>query len=247
MKVKISHYRWIAAIIIILLFIYMVLLEDVLTVSMPLEWLEQHRHESAEMRYMDSIYTMKEMASAVFHQVSTLSGGPIHNVYAWDSLLLIISTLLWESLFCFIIIPEGFCLREKNLIQHMVFSAIFASISLFQILKSLRNDPQKFFWIPWFIITLFSLLIRANTRIKREGRTVQEEIIFHMPWIIGFVIPHVIWLEPFSSMNQGTPIELPLSGYFVNSYTIIINLLIGIISLGFILGIQYEIKKEKKS
>lgn len=145
MKVKISHYRWIAAIIIILLFIYMVLLEDVLTVSMPLEWLEQHRHESAEMRYMDPIYTMKEMASAVFHQVSTLSGGPIHNVYAWDSLLLIISTLLWESLFCFIIIPEGFCLREKNLIQHMVFSAIFASISLFQILKSLRNDPQKFF------------------------------------------------------------------------------------------------------
>ena len=43
-----------------------------------------------------------------------------------------------------------------------------------------------------------------------------------------------------------TPIELPFSRYFVNAYTIIMNIAIVVISLGFISQIQYE-KKLKEN
>lgn len=197
-----------------------------------------------EMLYSDPTYVVKETVAAILHQFSIFWGGPIHDLYGWASIIITISAFLWSSLFCVVAVPKGFWLKEGNLVQHMAFSAVLASVSLFQILQSLRNDPQNFFWIPWFILVLIALAIRAYVRIHSGKRTLSRELMFHTPWIIGLVIPHLIWLEPFSSMNHGTPIELPLSGYFVNTYTIVMNIAIIAVSLGFIPEIQHEKKKE---
>jgi len=249
MKQKKSYWRywqWIVAVIIAYLFIYNVLLNNTLQIPMSIEWMEQHQGKM-EMRYNDLEYVVKETALAIFHQFSLFSGGPIHNRYGWATIIVTVSALFWSSLFSFIIAPKGFRLKEGTLVQHMVFSAVIASISLFQILQSLRNDPEYFFWLLWFAIVLCFLASRAYYRVINGNRTLQEEIVFHLPWIIGLIIPHVIWFEPFHSMNQGTPFELPFSGYSVNSYTILMNTVVFIITLGFIPGIKHEIKKECKS
>jgi len=196
------------------------------------------------MLYSDSTYVVNETVAAILHQFSVFWGGPIHNLYGWASIIITISAFLWSSLFCFVIVPKGFWLKEGNLVEHMTFSAVLASVSLFQILQSLRNDPENFFWIPWFVLVFMALAIRAYDRIHSGKRKFSKEIMFHIPWIVGLVIPHLIWFEPFSSMNQGTPIELPLSGYFVNAYTIVMNITIIAVILGFIPEIQYEKKKE---
>lgn len=242
-KLKLSHLKWIMVAVMVILFIYAVLLNNVLSVPLSTEWMVEHRNDP-EMLHSDSAFVVSETTAAIFHQFSIFWEGPIHNLYAWASIIITISAFLWASLFCFITVPKGFRLREDNLVQHMIFSAVLASISSFQILQSLRNDPENFFWVPWLILVLLALTIRAYCRIHSGKRTLSKEIMFHIPWIIGLAVPHLIWFEPFHSMNQGTPIELPFSGYFVNAYTIVMNIAVIIISLGFIPEIQYENKKE---
>lgn len=245
-KLKVTHLKWVMVAILVCLFIYMVLLNNVLSVPLSTEWMVIHRN-NPEILHNDFSFVLNETVIAILHQFSIFWGGPIHNLYGWASMIITISAFLWASLFCFITVPKGFRLREDNLVQHMIFSAVLASISSFQILQSLRNDPENFFWVPWLILVLLALTIRAYFRIHSGKRTLRKEIMFHIPWIMGLVIPHLIWFEPFHSMNQGTPIELPFSGYFVNAYTIVMNIAIIIISLGFIPEIQYEKKKEIRS
>lgn len=243
MKFKKVFWRWIAVIIIVCLFIYMVLLNYTLRVPVTREWMEQYRGRM-EICYEDPEYLVKETSVAILHQYPLLTGGPIHNRYVWVSLIVTVSAFLWSSLFCFLIAPNGFLFKDGTIVQHMIFSAVLATVSLFQILKSLRYEPKYFIWIPWFLIVLCFLVFRSYRRITRGYRTIKEEIFFHLPWIIGLIVPHIVWFEPFRSMNQGTPIELPLSGYSVNSYTILMNTILFIVALGFIPGVRREIRKE---
>lgn len=235
-------------IILALWFFYMVPLNNTLSVPFPAgkELYEQVGGEAAQLLMQENPeYIMRETAAAVFHQFSILWGGPIHQKWIWAAMIITLSGFLWASVICFVVAPKGFLLKEGDLSEHMTFSAVLASVSLLQILQSLRSDPESFFWVPWFICVLIALAIRAYSRIHSGKRTVSREVMFHIPWVVGLAIPHLIWFEPFGSMNQGTPIELPFSRYFVNAYTIIMNIAIVVISLGFIFQIRYEKKMEE--
>lgn len=194
------------------------------------------------LAYEDPEFIMTETMIAVFHQYAVGWGGPIHQKWLWAAMIVTMSGFLWAAVISFVCVPKGFRLKEGNLSEHMTFSAVLASVSLLQILQSLRSDPEDFFWLPWFVCVFTALAIRAYARIRSGKRTVSREVMFHIPWIVGLVVPHLIWFEPFRAMNYGYSIELPISGYFVNSYTIIMNIAMVVISLGFIHEIRYEKK-----
>lgn len=233
-------------IILVLWFFYMVPLHNGFGVPFPSgtkELYEQVGPEAAILlAHENPEFIMTETMIAVFHQYAVGCGGPIHQRWLWAAMIITVSGFLWAAVICFVCVPKGYWLKEGNVVEHMAFSAVLATISLLQILQSLRSDPKDFFWIPWFIVVLVTLIVRAFSRIRRCNRSIQDELLFHLPWIIGLIVPHAIWFEPFASMNYGYNIMLPISLYYVNSYTVIMNLIVISIATGFI----PQIKKIKE-
>lgn len=247
LSIKITARRIHLLIIIALVvwFFYMVPLNRGLRVPFPSAGYEHYDGETLLLLlHQNSDFIMRETAVAVFHQYAVGWGGPIHQKWLWSAMIVTMSGFLWASVICFVCVPKGFRLKEGNLLEHMTFSAVLASVSLLQILQSLRSDPEDFFWVPWFVCVLMALAVRAYARIHSGKRTVRREAMFHAPWIVGLVIPHLIWFEPFRGMNYGTPIELPISCYPTNSYTIMMNIAVVVISLGFVREILLEKRKE---
>lgn len=235
--------------ILVLWFFYMVPLNNGLSVPVPAAERAQYEQYDGENTLLqmreNPLYIIRETAVAIFHQFSIHWGGPIHQNWIWATMIITTSAFFWSSAICFISVPKGFRLKEGNVVDHMAFSAVLATVSLLQILQSLRSDPKCFFGVLWFAVVSAILTIRAFSRIRRCNRSIQDEFLFHLPWIIGLVVPHVIWFEPFATMNDGSPIMLPISQYYVNSYTIIMNLIVVFIAIGFIPQIKQM--KERKS
>lgn len=236
--------------VLIVLFAYMVVLDNGPGVPIPSEIKELYMNEQIGGEELVLLarempeFIINEAKVAILHQASIRWGGPIHQKWLWAAMIITVSGFLWAAVICFVCVPKGFRLKEDNLTGHMAFSAVLASVSLFQMVQSLRSDPEDFFWAPWLVMVLAALAIRACVRIRSGKRTLGRELIFHLPWLVGLVVPHLLWFEPFWSMNHGTPIYLPISEYYVNSYTVGMNLAMVVVSLGFIPEILSERKKE---
>lgn len=197
----------------------------------------------------DPQYVVQRTIAQILHQF------PINchdsTVEHWIIQCLIISSsmFLWATILCFILQPKGLAFRNENLLSHQKFSAILASVTLFQTARCVRDGSgaiensgsvvgDSFYWVPWFIAVSVFLAWRSYERIRGGVSTRKKELCFHIPFFIGLFFIAFSWTQFMMSMRIGRQIFIPIANVYTNSYALIMYSIVAMCGVSFILMIR---------